>query len=194
MGGGYECLDENGTVRKFSNVVKGKNGKTASNEELTGFPWGKLYKSELFYNVSFPEGYWYEDSLMRQIVYPCASPIYGVEENVYCYRQNRFGITQSGGRKKKCIDSLWVTKQLYKDRQSLGIEQDQSYYEYILRMAKLTYLRTRHMPENIKQAVFIVFSDFIGTEFQGFQTHKNQDLEFALLNKKYRMYVKYCEK
>lgn len=131
---------------------------------------------------------------MRQIVYPCACKIYGIEENVYCYRLNRFGVTQSGVKKKKCIDSLWITKQLYEDRQTLGIKQDQSYYEYILRMARLTYLRTRRMPYNIKQAVFIVFSDFIVTEFQGFQTHKYQDLEFALLNKKYSMYVKYCEK
>lgn len=190
-GGGYESRKENGQLRK---KVKGTFGKTDSFEKLSGVPWGKIYKSELFSRVSFPENYWYEDSIMRQMIYPYASEIYGVEEAVYCWRINPQGITSSGVKKRKCIDSLWITMQLYKDRQTLGIENDQAYYEYILRMARLTYLRTCYMPDDIKQAVFIVFSDFIGREFQGFRTQRYPDLEFALLNKKYRMYAKYCEK
>lgn len=50
------------------------------------------------------------------------------------------------------------------------------------------------MPENIKKAIFIVFSDFVKAEFHGFHTEKYQDLEFALLNEKYGLYVEYCEK
>lgn len=32
--------------------------------------WGKVYKAELFTNLRFPEGYWYEDSIFAQIVWP----------------------------------------------------------------------------------------------------------------------------
>ena len=48
----------------------------------------------------------------------------------------------------------------------LGLKTDQSYYEYILRMARLTYLRTCSMPDDIKQAIFIVYSDFIKKNFK----------------------------
>ena len=174
--------------------MKSKLGKIDSMEILSGVPWGKIYKAGLFSKVSFPEGYWYEDSIMRQVIYPCASKIYGINEVVYCWRNNPSGITSSSIGKKKSIDSLWITMQLYKDRQILGLKTDYSYYEYILRMARLTYLRTRYMPDNIKQAIFIMFSDFIKKEFQDFQTQRYQDLEYALLNKKYRMYSRYCEK
>lgn len=189
--GSYEYCNVNGKLRR---TIKGKDGVIDSLDSLNGVPWGKIYKSNLFSDVSFPEGYWYEDSIMRQVIFPCASSIYSINEPVYCWRVNPLGVTSSGIGKKKCIDSLWITMQLYKDRLSLGLETDQSYYDYILRMARLTYLRSRYMPENIKKAVFIVFSDFVRTEFQGFHTEKYQDLEFALLNEKYGLYIEYCEK
>ena len=75
--------------------MKSKSGKIDTKDILSGVPWGKVYRTELFTKVSFPEGYWYEDSIMRQVIYPCATKIYGVDEMVYCWRNNPSGITRS---------------------------------------------------------------------------------------------------
>ena len=92
----------NGKLRR---TIKGKDGMIDSLDSLSGVPWGKIYKSNLFSDVSFPEGYWYEDSIMRQVIYPRALSIYSIKQPVYCWRVNPFGVTSSGIGKKKCIDS-----------------------------------------------------------------------------------------
>ena len=35
---------------------------------LQGFAWGKVFKSQLFENVVFPEGYWFEDTVLSFLV------------------------------------------------------------------------------------------------------------------------------
>lgn len=178
----------------------GKRYKTAYKKQgelgvdgLYGTPWAKVYKSSLFNNILFPEKYWYEDSLMRQIVYPSAKRIFGVSEIVYCRRNNPLGITNTGKQKPKSLDSFWVTIKLFEDRNRLGLLKTQDYYEYILRMARLTYQRTTGRPIEVKKAVFTVFADFVRKNFDGYQTEKYFDLEYSIRNNNYELYSAYCE-
>ena len=189
-GGVIQCSEKGGMRRHPPH----KEGKIESFSGLTGYPFAKVYRNFLFTKVSFPENYWYEDSLIRQIIYPNAKTIYGIDVPVYCRRNNPLGITNTGVRKNKSIDALYVTLSLFEDRVRLGMEIDRLYYEYILRMAKLIYLRTKFQPEEVKQAVFVILSDFVNREFQAFYTKKNDILEYALKNKKYELYVLWCEK
>lgn len=39
---------------------------------LHGHAWGKLYRGALFEHLCFPEGYWYEDSLLSYLIFPNA--------------------------------------------------------------------------------------------------------------------------
>ena len=55
---------------------------------MYGQPWGKVYKAELFANLRFPEGYWYEDSIFAQIVWPLTKHVYTIPEIVYEYTVN----------------------------------------------------------------------------------------------------------
>ena len=189
-GGVVQCR-ENGKAKHYS---AHKEGKIESFIGLTGYPVAKVYRNKLFQNIVFPENYWYEDSLIRQIVYPSAKTIFGIRQSVYFRRDNPNGITNTGTTKKKSIDTLYVTISLYGDRKRLGITSDQAYYEYILRMAKLIYLRTRYQPEEIKKAIFLVFSSFVNQEFHEFCSGGDADLEYAIRNKKYELYVLWCEK
>lgn len=188
-GGVIQC-HENGSGRNQSSHVA---GRIESFSGLTGYPFAKVYRNSLFSEVSFPENYWYEDSLVRQILYPSANVIFGIDVPVYCRRDNPSGITNTGVRKKKSIDSLYVTLSLYRDRCRIGLPVNQEYYEYILRMAKLTYLRTRFQPEDVKKALFIVFSSFILREFSSYHSQENTVLETALRSRKYELFSLWCE-
>ena len=44
------------------------NSKADAKSNIAGFPWGKVFKSELWNGVCFPEKYWYEDTVIRNIV------------------------------------------------------------------------------------------------------------------------------
>ncbi len=187
--GGYDRITENGTVKGFVPVLCGEYD---TYEKLHGFAWGKVMKSDFFEKLSFPVGYYYEDSIMAQIIYPLANKIYGVDGSSYQYRTNSSGITRKSKFMSKCVDSVWITLRLHKDRKELKIETDQKYFEYILRMVILTYYRTQFVPEQIQEDIFTLWADFICRDFNGFHTNKHQDLEYALRNRCYRLYKAYC--
>lgn len=106
-----------------------------------GFPWGKLYKSELFKNVQFPEHYWFEDTLMSVIIFPQVdnSRTASISTPTYCYRLNPNGITLTAHKNRKVLDTLYVTRRLYSDCRELGISfQD---YDEAAHQAHINLLR-----------------------------------------------------
>ena len=90
VAGNYRTVDEAGKLcREYKNYSL-QEIKPEGN--LYGQPWGKVYKAELFANLRFPEGYWYEDSIFAQIVWPLTKCAYTISEIVYEYTINPKGI------------------------------------------------------------------------------------------------------
>ncbi len=177
--GAYTSMSDSGGSRYF---VTNKTGKLETTE-LGGQPWAKLFRSQLFCDVCFPEHYWYEDSIFANIVFPRVSAAYGIAENSYYYRNRASGITNQGIKKPKSIDSYWITKRLFEERPEYGLEITDQYYEYVLRMVKLTFSRIRLQPQAVKENVFISFCDFIDKNFVGFRANSNQGKEIEKIIK-----------
>jgi glycosyltransferase involved in cell wall biosynthesis len=177
--GAYTMISDHGHVRKFAANTTGK----LETNKLGGQPWAKLFRSELFSNICFPEHYWYEDSIFAQIVYPQISVAYGIAENSYYYRNRASGITNQGIRKPKSVDSYWITERLFEERSMYGLETTDQYYEYILHMVKLTFSRIRLQPEDVKKNTFILFCNFIDKHFSGFHAYSNQGKEIEKIIK-----------
>lgn len=175
-GGAYMLRD-----RKLKSKDLKPCGKI-SISDLRGMAWGKVIRNSLFKGIGFPEKYWYEDSVMAQIIYPSADPekICGVDEVVYYYNVNSESISIKSRKSNKSLDSLWVTFRLFDDRKALGLEKTASYFDYILRMSLLTYSRILLMPAAVKSAFLNVYSDFINREFENFHSAKYPELEKAL--------------
>ena len=193
--GAFAQCDLDGNILKQE---KHKSGLLEPQKELYGFACMKVFKAEIFSKLRFSFGYLYEDSIMSQIVYPLAKKnswsAYGIEQNVYCYSVNPKGITSSSRAKPKSIDSLWITLQLYKDRQALGLENDSAYYNYILSMLVLSYRRAEAQSEQTKKAMFVLWKDFIDKEFSGFDTEnkKYSILQQAVREENYPLYKAAC--
>lgn len=166
--------------------------------DLEGFACGKVIKRSLFNNLSFPLDYWYEDSIVRQIVLPAVEGqnliAAGISESVFLYRRNPKGITRSSRGRSKSLDSLYITMQLFEDRKKFGLNVTADYYDYILSMAVQTYSRTKKLDDEISRAIFTVYADFIEKEFSGWAT---EDRKLACLEKAFRerdfgRYLAYC--
>jgi len=176
-----------------------KEAKLDLLHELEGYPWAKVYDSSLFDGICLPEGYWYEDSLMMQLLYPLAKSrgmsAVGVNQSVYNYTINPAGVTANSRKRPKCIDSLWITLQLHKDRQTLGLEKDQCYYEYILSMILLSYRRAENQSEETKKAMLVIWQEFLRRELEGFDTKdKNYKiLEQAVREANFPLYCAACK-
>lgn len=162
---GFYIVDEDGNI--------GREVKSDPNR-FKGFPWGKVYVSEKFKNVVFPERYWYEDSIIEQILFETLPNKIALPESVYYYRQRSNSITKTSRGKNKSIDSMWILLALHKDREKLGIEKTQVYYEYVLRHIHLSFSRIAYQNKAIKEKCFIVFSDFVNTEFSEFYTESKE--------------------
>ena len=192
--GGFRIMSADGELKAAAAHNAGKMPDGAN----PSFACGVVFRRELFYNIRFPEGYWYEDSLPSDVLLPMnrkeRMEFYGVGESVFAYRVNPSGMTRYGRGRKKSLDALWVHLRMYEDRKKLGIEDDIYYYEYMLRMVCLTYHRTENLPEEVRRAVFAVWTYFFDKNFSVFSTEsaRYKKLEGSLREQDYGRYCLFC--
>lgn len=129
---------------------------------LDGFPWGKVFRSDLFASLVFPEGFWFEDTMLSVLIFSQVEKAYILPRTVYAYRQtNPNSITKNSVTKPKCIDTFYVTKQTLCEHAELGLPIDQAYVEKVFRQILLNEKRIRNVPERVKEAVFILSADLV---------------------------------
>ena len=153
-----------GSYISFNNkrkIVYEKKDKKLYENQLSGFAWGKVYKSELFSNLIFPEGYIYEDTMLYFMLFPLAENIYSISNIVYYHLINENGIAYSTIGNKKSIDSYWLTELFTNLRKELNYVNDEVYQEKILKQILMNYERTKYLPTNIKKDIFYLECEII---------------------------------
>lgn len=192
--GGYITINESaqkqiGTVKYADTVNVPPNGV------VTGMPWGKVYSTILFSEVCFPEGYWYEDTIVTSIVTHLAKGIATTSDIVYFYRNNPSGLTQIAKKRPKSIDSYYVLQNVLTARKQLAMNTNQAFYEHLLRLVLLCYQRTKSEPREVKKSIFSLFQKMLlderGTELFNVQP-KYKKLEQTILDGDYRRYCFLC--
>ncbi len=119
----YRTIDESGlttgTVRElvYSNL---------------SVAWGAVYRSEIWETLRFPEGCWYEDTIIRYLVWPRFKGL-SIPEVVYRYRQRAESIVSSTEGDPRGLDYFWITE--------IVIEEGASKEVPIDRLARLTLRR-----------------------------------------------------
>lgn len=193
--GNYTEVDTEGRViRRHSH----RTGALDPVRDCEGYVWGKVIRRELFCELAFPKDYWYQDSIMRQIVLPLVKnqdkTVWGVEDSVVLYRQNPGGITKKSRSRGKSLDSLYITMRLFRDRQLFGLPLTKEYYDYLLSMAVQTYSRTHLQSGEVQQAIFTVYAGFLQRNFPDRHTGNRRlaCLERALRTGDYGSYLAYC--
>ena len=186
IGNHYVVNQDDKVIRKVRNTADNYNG----------YPWGKLFKAECFEAVCFPEKFWFEDSVIKQIVSEKFNLVKECSEFVYYYRENPNGITQTSRQKPKTVDSLHITLALHEDRLQMGLSNTNKYYDYILLMSYLTFVRAQTLGDDVLKDIFIVFTDFIcrtfGDDYTAIEP-KLQPLGIYIRNKNYGHWKKYCK-
>ena len=194
--GAYEVVD---TQLRHVSDRPHKAGEISEYTDCYAYPWGKAYRLGELDGFCFPEGYLYEDSFIYQVLFSRYAQLgkkaAGVDSPVVKYRVNPSGISRKSRGSVKSIDSLWITLSLHEDRKKLGIQNTQEYYEYILSMLALTYRRTEQQDEETKKAIFAMWLDFLGREFEGFSAADPflRKLERAVHDGDYPAYALFCK-
>lgn len=137
---------------------------------VTGYPWGKVLKRELFSKVEFPSGYWFEDTLVWMVLESQCTRKATTSVLTYCYRMNPDSITHTFSEHLKTLDAIFVTLQLLNDRRTFGLEFEQWQYDMLLQQMHNNFARLDSLPEAAQRAAFAVESNLIKNEFREWST------------------------
>lgn len=151
--GGYKLL-KNGIILNGSCPSSNHKAKAL---EFYGYPWGKIFKAELFERIHFPEYYWFEDTIMAMLLFPMARRLYTVSRPVYLYTCNPNGISATYKGKPKALDTYYITQSLLRDARTLGIDTNSEDYLSIMNnQIALNFSRTSAMGIKCREAIFVL--------------------------------------
>ena len=124
-----------------------------------GAPWARIYSRDVWWDVDFPEGYWFEDTIQGFIINPRFSQDY-LDDSVYLYRNNSEGITARCSLSKKGLDSFWIVKALLNRAELLGIPYDQKMHDRVVKqLGPILWWRCAALNSAEKKALFICACD-----------------------------------
>lgn len=162
---------------------------------LTGFPVAKVIRSKLMRHLCFPEGYWFEDTIVSMMLYPQCNNIMTISDEVYLYRINPNGISATSGGKIKCIDSLYITLQMLEDASCLNIARGQQQYDHFFNQVRINQRRISTLRNNaVNRCVFNITCRACHQYFFGMSASddKQKKLEHALQTHDFGLYMVEC--
>lgn len=163
--GGHQLFDSAG----WGSICRHSDKATkCDGSELYGYPWGKVIRNDRLSDFCFPVGFLFEDTVMRTLLYPSCSTAYTIPDIVYYYRNNNLGITQTSGSSPRCIDTFWMMKYCLEERVRRGQQLGLSDFEDYLLACYRNWGRTRNMPLNIQESIFVLSCDLLHTHFNQF--------------------------
>lgn len=158
-----------------------------------GQPWAKVYKARLFENLRFPEGFWYEDSILAFLVWPVVQNAYCVPGMAYIHRRNRQGITRTSQGKPKSVDTYWITEQLMAEHAQAGLPVTEAYFRQILDQFCLNQHRVSQLPKKIQESMFVLTCQLMQQYFgQEMAQHASDKIVKALQTRDFGAFRLYC--
>lgn len=152
----YLQNDNNGQIQFFwpHKLTHPKND--ADMMQISGVPWGKIYKRELFDRVGFSENLpCYEDAVIHGIVFERATVIRTIVDVVYEWRQTPDGLTASTQGTDRGVNAYWTTKELVETRKKLDFQATDFWYRnLVLQLSCYCYPCVRNMTDDSKKKVF----------------------------------------
>ena len=117
-----------------------------------------VYKRELFSNVNFPKSYWYEDMIVRMLLYRQSARFVHISDVLYrkqFHSSNAFSVVWDN-KNYKCLEQLYLVMNLVETNKRLGLPEDVWFYQCVLHeFSKIFYQRMCGLDENTKQMAFL---------------------------------------
>ncbi len=160
---------------------------------IPGMPWEKVYRSSLFRDVIYAEDYWFEDSILRFLIYNKAVKFYYIPDIVYEYRILTDSLSHSIQGDLRNIETYWITEILTEDYIKLGMQTDRTFLMTIIKQSVVNARRTAQLKERIQESIFVLTRELIYNTFDpGLLNEDNEILRFFVDND-FGAFKFYCE-
>lgn len=142
------------------NLIGYKNGDEIMN--LAGLPWCKVYKREIWNNVRFFPGYWYEDTIIQFLIFmQCKNYAYIPKiEYEYKWYEKNFSHTQGNSASPKSIDTYWLLIEILEQYKKNNMPADDRLYTLVLRhISTYYYGSVKNLDCKVVEALFVLAKD-----------------------------------
>ncbi len=159
------------------NLIGYKNGDEIMN--YPGLPWCKVYKRELFNNVRFFPGYWYEDTIIQFLIFPQCKSFAYVPKVEYEYRwyEKNFSHVQEKSVNVKSIDRYWLLREIVDRYEKIGLNNDEVFYTLLLKhTSAFYYLEISKLEPQVVEALFVLAKEL----YDKYKPNKKVKLPYSL--------------
>ncbi|MEN6316053.1 MAG: glycosyltransferase family 2 protein [Clostridiaceae bacterium] len=129
-----------------------------------GYSPGKIFKRELWNQIRYPEGYIFEDTIIKLVVRRYCKRCAFYDDYVYGYRYNVNSTTRSGNA-IRALDALWVLPKVIEISKELNISTDKIFYLLILNHLGILMRNIVYNLDTIIQKYVLVISSEIIKEY-----------------------------
>lgn len=151
---------------------------------IHGAPWSRAYSREVWRDLEFPEGFWFEDTVQRYCIDTRFRGRY-VNRCLYRYRGNGDGISARCSKFKKGLDTFWVVEEMVRWCRELEVEFDRGLFDRALhQLGPLIRDRTAALDGREKEALFVASCELLDSipEFAGMHASKGGRWDDLLLS------------
>lgn len=138
-----------------SRCIRGEIGEAIT--QFKGFIWSGVYAREMFADIRFPVGYWYEDMVGRLLLLrKCRSFVFE-EQPLYYYALHLDNASKKVWRKDsdKALDQLHLARLLAAYGKKIGLGEGNGLYPALLiELGPVLWMRTRGMDPALRRAAF----------------------------------------
>ena len=191
--GAYYTFDKNKN-KFYTNIEPIEIDRRVDNKEISvlGFPWGKVYKTELFEKVRFPLDFWYEDTIVNYLLARLSNKYVAISDYIYGYRINEKGITFTSKKSKKVLDTYWIIEEMIDLSKEIGLKVDDSIYDMtVFQLSNLLYRRIHSLDDEVIKNTFILASYLmkdIGIKYSKDKSIIFRDIEKAFKTQNYKLW------
>lgn len=140
----------------YSAKIRSVDSKQAYYEIKDGFACGKLYKRSLWENVRFPNGYMFEDTITKPLLFRLAKKIIVTKMPLFAYRVHSSSATVKLNTELYTgIFAIWLVEHIRDQSISLELPLDELFELLVIQqLTRIINMRSKHMPPHIHILVF----------------------------------------
>ena len=144
------------------NLLGLKNGDEIMN--YAGLPWGKVYRRELFDQVRFFPGYWYEDTIVHFLLFTQCRRFSYLPVTLYDYRwyEGNYSHIQGHSENARAVQYYWLLLAILENCRNRGVQMDNMLYTVLLRhLSAYCYSKIARLDEKTKTAIFVLACELL---------------------------------
>lgn len=154
-----------------------------------------VYKKELFEHVQFPVGYWYEDMIIRTLIYRQSRKFVHISDVLYYknFHERNASFVVWNLKNYKCLEQLYLVINMIEDNRKLGLVEDVWFYQCIMReLSGLLVQRTRELDSYTRQLTFLkacsILEELYREEYELMLSDENRLWQRVFANREYKLW------